>query len=95
MTSPARSFRKFRKASHSSARHTVQTLVVCLEASAMKFLFPLITLAILSAVKADKSSNSIPPGGTQFKHFIAMNETQTCIGDEHSRPFNNQIRGGK
>ena len=61
----------------------------------MKFLSPLITLAIPSAVKADKSSNYIPPGGTQFKHFIAMNETQTCIGDEHSRPFNNQIRGGK
>ena len=30
---------------------------------------------------------------TQYKHFMADNQTQTCVGDSHSRPFNNQIRG--
>lgn len=48
---------------------------------------------LLSSAQAGESSTSIPTGGQQFKHFIALNETQTCIGDEHSRPFNNQIRG--
>mmetsp|Transcript_49478 Transcript_49478/g.120105 ORF Transcript_49478/g.120105 Transcript_49478/m.120105 type:complete len:759 (-) Transcript_49478:186-2462(-) len=34
-----------------------------------------------------------PPGGTKYPHFIAMNETMTCIGDTHSTPFNNAVRG--
>ena len=39
------------------------------------------------------NTTSMPADGTQFKHFIALNDTQTCIGDVHARPFNNQIRG--
>jgi len=35
----------------------------------------------------------IPEGGTQYPHFIAMNETMTCTEDKHAIPFNNQIRG--
>lgn len=35
----------------------------------------------------------VPDGGTVFQHFIAMNDTQTCVGDVHAMPFNNQIRG--
>ena len=31
--------------------------------------------------------------GTPYKHFVAFNSTQTCEGDEHAMPFNNQIRG--
>lgn len=38
----------------------------------------------------DSSSNT---EGTQFLHFVAMNDTQTCVGDKHATPFNNQIRG--
>eukprot|EP00980_Cylindrotheca_fusiformis_P021896 scaffold8740_cov113-Cylindrotheca_fusiformis.AAC.4 len=30
---------------------------------------------------------------TKFKHFVALNSSKTCFGDEHARPFNNQIRG--
>uniref|UniRef100_A0A7S4IWM4 Uncharacterized protein n=1 Tax=Odontella aurita TaxID=265563 RepID=A0A7S4IWM4_9STRA len=29
----------------------------------------------------------------EFKHFKANNKTQTCMGDEHALPFNDQIRG--
>jgi glucan 1,3-beta-glucosidase len=36
---------------------------------------------------------AIPEGGTQYPHFIAMNETMTCMEDKHSTPFNNQVRG--
>ena len=32
-------------------------------------------------------------GLTRFTHFISINSTQTCLGDSHVRPFNNQIRG--
>jgi hypothetical protein len=32
-------------------------------------------------------------GFTRFTHFISINSTQTCLGDSHVRPFNNQIRG--
>ena len=42
---------------------------------------------------ASASTTTLPPDGTQFRHFIALNDTQTCIGDVHARPFNNQIRG--
>lgn len=30
---------------------------------------------------------------TRFRHFMYNNHTQTCVGDVHTRPFNNQIRG--
>lgn len=30
---------------------------------------------------------------TQYKHFVAHNQTMTCSVDEHATPFNNQIRG--
>jgi len=39
------------------------------------------------------SPPTVPSGGTKFQHFIAMNESQTCVGDVHALPFNNQIRG--
>lgn len=35
----------------------------------------------------------LPKGGTQLPHFIAMNDTMTCIEDAHATPFNNQVRG--
>ena len=39
------------------------------------------------------SEKAFPEGGTQYPHFVAMNETMTCVEDRHSIPFNNQIRG--
>lgn len=36
---------------------------------------------------------AVPEGGTQYPHFIAMNDTMTCIEDTHSVPFNNAVRG--
>ena len=44
----------------------------------------------LCATMSDASSSETT---TQFSHFLAMNESQTCEGDEHALPFNNQIRG--
>ena len=53
----------------------------------------------------EEDQPSLPPGeeeaastgeenhGTAYQHFIALNHSQTCIGDEHATPFNNQIRG--
>jgi glucan 1,3-beta-glucosidase len=51
------------------------------------------TVSAVSSEEEDSSSTSLPAGGTQYRHFVAMNDTQTCVGDLHSRPFNNQIRG--
>lgn len=48
--------------------------------------------AVGASLDAD-SSLDIPKGGTQYRHFIAMNDTRTCVGDVHALPFNNQIRG--
>lgn len=31
--------------------------------------------------------------GIEFKHFTAYSDSMTCEADEHSMPFNNQIRG--
>lgn len=42
---------------------------------------------------ASAVDEEVPEGGTRYKHFVAMNETQTCVGDVHAMPFNNQIRG--
>eukprot|EP00538_Stauroneis_constricta_P006413 CAMPEP_0119560032 /NCGR_PEP_ID=MMETSP1352-20130426/13834_1 /TAXON_ID=265584 /ORGANISM="Stauroneis constricta, Strain CCMP1120" /LENGTH=719 /DNA_ID=CAMNT_0007607897 /DNA_START=138 /DNA_END=2300 /DNA_ORIENTATION=- len=39
------------------------------------------------------SEVELPVDGVRFKHFIALNSSQTCVGDEHALPFNNQIRG--
>jgi len=49
--------------------------------------------AFAVAFAADDDATGIPDGGTEFKHFVAMNKTQTCVGDVHAMPFNNQIRG--
>ena len=38
-------------------------------------------------------NSSVAEVGTPYTHFIAMNHSQTCVGDAHARPFNNQIRG--
>ena len=31
--------------------------------------------------------------GIKFEHFTAYSSSQTCIGDVHALPFNNQVRG--
>eukprot|EP00934_Nitzschia_sp_Nitz4_P002256 Nitzschia sp. Nitz4//scaffold125_size66327//31384//33714//NITZ4_006131-RA/size66327-augustus-gene-0.2-mRNA-1//1//CDS//3329534613//2256//frame0 len=43
--------------------------------------------------QTDATTSDVPLGGTQYHNFVAMNETRTCVGDTHARPFNNQIRG--
>ena len=48
----------------------------------------LLLLALLCGADASSSSKT-----TQFSNFLAMNDTQTCEGDQHALPFNNQIRG--
>ena len=53
----------------------------------------LIATTMATAVVGRTSAAAIPEGGTQFPHFIAMNETMTCVEDTHSTPFNNQVRG--
>jgi len=54
----------------------------------------LLAVAILGAILVpEASATEIPEGGTQYPHFIAMNETMTCVEDKHATPFNNQIRG--
>lgn len=54
-------------------------------------------VSIVAAKSGSDSLNpagdDIPEGGTKFLHFVAMNKTQTCVGDVHAMPFNNQIRG--
>ena len=37
--------------------------------------------------------SELPPGGYKMPHFVAMNETRTCLKDKHSTPFNQQVRG--
>ncbi len=64
-------------------------------------IFSSLVVTILSALMLKTSAKVVdesmkvemPEGGTKFLHFIAMNETQTCVGDVHAMPFNNQIRG--
>jgi hypothetical protein len=51
------------------------------------------SISDISDASYSDTSDVMPEGGTQFRHFIAMNETQTCVGDVHAEPFNNQIRG--
>mmetsp|Transcript_1390 Transcript_1390/g.3205 ORF Transcript_1390/g.3205 Transcript_1390/m.3205 type:complete len:726 (-) Transcript_1390:311-2488(-) len=51
----------------------------------------LLAAAILGA--ALQPARAIPEGGTQYPHFVAMNETMTCVEDKHAIPFNNQVRG--
>ena len=46
-----------------------------------------------SIVTANGDSVTLPKGGTQYPHFIAMNDTMTCVEDNHATPFNNQVRG--
>jgi glucan 1,3-beta-glucosidase len=48
------------------------------------------TVAFLSPVVV---GTKIPKSGTKYPHFIAMNETMTCIRDTHATPFNQQVRG--
>lgn len=59
----------------------------------MKFVLATLASVWLAGSAAQTSTTTSSHDVTQFKHFIALNNTQTCIGDEHSRPFNNQIRG--
>jgi len=53
----------------------------------------LLATAIAGAAVKPTAAQAVPEGGTQYPHFIAMNETMTCVEDKHSIPFNNQIRG--
>lgn len=46
-----------------------------------------------AATSSSSSGDEIPVGGTQYPHFVAMNDTMTCVGDLHATPFNVQIRG--
>ena len=41
-----------------------------------------------SIVTANGDSVTLPTGGTQYPHFIAMNDTMTCVEDNHATPFN-------
>jgi hypothetical protein len=67
----------------------------------MKYLLFLVAGAIVGVAisvdtKGATSSDNLEIDAsylTIFKHFIAHNNTQTCTTDDHSRPFNNQIRG--
>ena len=51
------------------------------------------TIAGASIGSTVATATVIPEGGTQYPHFVAMNETMTCQDDKHVIPFNNQIRG--
>jgi len=55
--------------------------------------FPTLSATIAALVACGSTAIEVPEGGTKFKTFVAMNDTQTCVEDAHSRPFNNQIRG--
>ena len=48
---------------------------------------------VLEAADADAKSDGDFEYLTRFRHFKYNNHTQTCAGDVHTRPFNNQIRG--
>lgn len=71
------------------------------EGERMKYLSFLVAGAIVGVAisvdtKGATSSDNLEIDAsylTTFKHFIAHNNTQTCTTDDHSRPFNNQIRG--
>jgi hypothetical protein len=52
------------------------------------------TALLIAAVSVGLASAvEVPPGGYKMPHFIAMNETMTCVGDKHATPFNQQVRG--
>jgi glucan 1,3-beta-glucosidase len=52
------------------------------------------TMAVSAKSDADADADSTSSRSeTKYKHFRALNDTHTCIGDEHALPFNNQIRG--
>ena len=55
------------------------------------FMLGLVSEATASA--ASYSDSEIPEGGTKYPHFIAMNETMTCVEDKHAIPWKSQIRG--
>lgn len=76
-------------------RRLQQALAVAAAASSSSGASPSSSAAAATAAKAAASSSSdnVPLGGTQYPHFVAMNETMTCVGDVHSTPFNVQIRG--
>jgi hypothetical protein len=59
----------------------------------MKFFLATLAAAGWLSASASMENTTLPKDGMQFKHFVALNDTQTCIGDQHARPFNNQIRG--
>ena len=50
-------------------------------------------LVSLLLMAAFAKAAEAPPGGYKMPHFIAMNETMTCLNDKHSTPFNQQVRG--
>ena len=50
-------------------------------------------LAALLVMLSLAGASVVPPGGYKMPHFIAMNETMTCLKDKHSTPFNQQVRG--
>ena len=46
-----------------------------------------------STTTYEMTDGGVPEGGTKYPHFIAMNDTMTCVGDIHATPFNQQVRG--
>lgn len=51
------------------------------------------TTALLVMTAKVVSGREIPEGGTEYPHFIALNDTMTCVEDAHATPFSNQVRG--
>jgi glucan 1,3-beta-glucosidase len=51
------------------------------------------TVSTVTSTTTTTTATVLPEGGTQYPHFIAMNETMTCVEDKHSTPFNTQVRG--
>lgn len=66
----------------------------CHQASLARWLLGvLLTTATAILSYHGVSATEIPKGGTKYPHFIAMNDTMTCLGDKHATPFNQQVRG--
>lgn len=59
------------------------TIITCLF-----FAGPVKTAEILPDRTFSEENDGIP-----FTHFVAHNSSMTCTADEHSSPFNQQIRG--
>lgn len=48
---------------------------------------------VVTATAENATVDNDEEDSMKFQHFIAHNKSMTCQGDEHARPFNNQVRG--